>query len=129
MFERMIRVAVAGVLMFAVAGTTNAYAKSGDVIRKGACSGTSDWKLKLSPDNGKIEVEYEVDSNKAGQIWHVRLFENGNRIFKGTRTTKAPSGSFTVRDLASNTAGKDSFRTRATNVANGEVCGGSASIG
>jgi hypothetical protein len=129
MFERMIRVAIAGVLVFAVAGTTAAHAKSGDVIRRGACSGTSDWKLKLSPDNGKIEVEYEVDSNKVGQTWRVRLFENGNRIFSGHKTTKAPSGSFTVRDLANNTAGGDSFRARASNSATNEVCGGKASIG
>jgi hypothetical protein len=32
-------------------------AKDGDVIRRGACSGRSDWKLKLSEDNGRIEVE------------------------------------------------------------------------
>jgi hypothetical protein len=129
MMQRIMRIAVAGALMFTVAGTTNAFAKAGDVIKSGACSGTSDWKLKLSPDNGKIEVEYQVDSNKAGQTWKVRLFENGNRIFAGTRTTQAPSGSFTVRVLAANTAGSDSFRARAENVNNGEVCGGSASIG
>ena len=129
MVQRIMRIAVAGALMFTVAGTTNAFAKSGDVIKAGACSGTSDWKLKLSPEDGKIEVEYQVDSNKAGQSWKVRLFENGNRIFAGTRTTQAPSGSFTVRVLAKNTAGSDSFRARSENVNNGEICGGSASIG
>jgi hypothetical protein len=129
MMQRIVRIAVAGALVFTVAGTTNAFAKAGDVIRTGACSGTSDWKLKLSPDNGKTEVEYEVDSNKVGQSWRVRLFENGTRIFAGTRTTKGPSGSFTVRVVAPNPAGRDSFTARATNLGNGEVCGGSASIG
>ena len=129
MMQRVIRIAIAGALVFTAAGATNALAKSGDVIHRGACSGSSDWKLKLSPDNGKIEVEYEVDSNKVGQTWRVKLFENGNRIFVGTRTTKAPSGSFTVRVLAANTAGSDAFRAKATNLVNAEVCGGSASIG
>ena len=129
MMQRIVRIAVAGALVLTVAGTTNAFAKSGDVIRTGACSGTSDWKLKLSPDNGKIEVEYEVDSNKVGQSWRVRLFENGTRIFAGTRTTVAPSGSFTVRVLAPNPSGRDAFTARATNLSSGEVCGGSASIG
>ena len=129
MVGRLIRVMIAGVLVFTVAGTTNAFAKDGDVVRQGSCSGSSDWKLKLSPENGKIEVEYEVDSNKVGQTWSVRLFENGNRIFAGKRVTKAPSGSFTVRVLGKNTAGTDSFRARASNAATGEVCGGSASIG
>jgi len=74
-------------------------------------------------------VEYEVDSNKVGQHWRVKLFENGNRIFKGTKTTQGASGSFTVRTLAKNTAGTDSFRAHALNLGNGETCGGVASIG
>ena len=127
---RVIRLIVAGSLLATVAGmSTAAFAKTGDVIRQGACSGNSDWKLKLSPENGKIEVEYEVDSNKVGQTWNVKLFHDGNRIFAGKRTTQAPSGSFTVRVVANNTAGTDSFSGRATNVASGEVCRGSASIG
>ena len=129
MIGRLIRIAMAGVLLFTVAGTTSAFAKSGDVVRTGGCSGSSDWKLKLSPDNGKIEVEYQVDSNKAGQNWRVKLFENGNRIFRGTKTTQGASGSFTVRTLANNTAGSDSFRAHARNLAGGETCGGAASIG
>jgi hypothetical protein len=129
MIQRMIRIAVAGALMLTVAGTTNAFAKAGDVVRTGACSGSSDWKLKLSPQDGKIEVEYEVDSNKVGQTWRVRLFENGTRIFAGNRMTKAPSGSFTVRVLATNHAGSDAFTARAANLGSGEICGGKASIG
>jgi hypothetical protein len=127
---RVTRLIVAGTLLASVAGmSTAAFAKDGDVIRQGACSGNSDWKLKLSPENGKIEVEYEVDSNKVGQTWRVKLFHGGTRIFAGTRQTQAPSGSFEVRKLANNTAGSDSFSARATNVATGEVCRGSASIG
>jgi hypothetical protein len=129
MMQRVIRLAIAGALVFTAASTTNAFAKAGDVTRAGACSGSSDWKLKLSPDNGKIQVEYEVDTNKVGQTWRVKLFENGNRIFSGTRTTKAPSGSFTVRKLANDTAGTDHFKAKARNGGTGEVCGGSASIG
>jgi hypothetical protein len=129
MVGRLIRVAIAGVLVFTVAGTTNAVAKSGDVIRRGSCSNTSDWKLKLSPENGKIEVEYEVDSNKVGQNWRVKIFQNGDRIFRGTKTTQGASGSFTVRTLAKNTTGTDSFKAHARNLGNGETCGGAASIG
>jgi hypothetical protein len=129
MVGRLMKVAMAGVLLFTLAGTTNAFAKSGDVVRTGGCSNASTWKLKLSPDNGKIEVEYEVDSNHVGQHWRVKLFENGNRIFRGTKTTQGASGSFTVRVLARNTAGTDSFKAHAVNLANGGTCGGAASIG
>jgi hypothetical protein len=101
-------------------------AKDGDVIRRGACSGASDWKLKLSEQNGRIEVEYEVDQNHVGDTWRVRLRHNDDLVFAGKRTTKAPSGSFQVRILQRNRAGDDVFRGRAVNLRTGEICGGKA---
>jgi hypothetical protein len=119
---------IAGALVVTVAGALPASAGGTDVIRRGSCSAGSDWKLKLSPDDGRIEVEFEVDSNVNGQTWHVRILENGSRIFSGNRVTQAPSGSFEVRRLAADTAGSDSFRARAVNAATGETCVGTASI-
>jgi len=128
MFGKTMRVVVAAAIAITMLGAVPALAKDGDVIRRGACSGSSDWKLKLSPEDGKLEVEYEVDSNKVGQTWNVKLWKNGSRIFNGSRVTKAPSGSFTVRVVTANTAGTDLFSARAANAATGEVCGGRASI-
>ena len=117
-------VVVSGLALSPAAG-----ARDGDVIRTGACSGASDWKLRLSPEDGKIEVQFEVDSNKVGQTWRVRIRQNGVLIFAGTRMTQAPSGSFEVRRLAQDHAGTDAFRGRAVNIASGETCLGRASIG
>ena len=78
-------------------------------------------------DNG-IEVEYEVDQNVVGDTWRVRIFQNGDKIFGGTRTTKAPSGSFTVRLVASDPAGTDAFRATARNLSTDETCAGHASV-
>jgi hypothetical protein len=103
-------------------------AKDGDVIRTGSCSRSTDWKLKLSPENGRIEVEGEIDSNVNGQTWNVKLKRNGNVFWSGTRTTQAPSGSFEVRRLATNGAGTDGFVLKATNAATGEVCRGMATF-
>lgn len=128
MMKRMIAVALAGAMALTVGAALPASAKDGDVERRGSCSGSTHWKLKLSPEDGGIEVEYEVDSNVNGQSWRVKLFKNGNRIFRGTRVTKAPSGSFEVRRVTSNGAGTDNFRARAVNPNSGEVCKGSASI-
>ena len=103
-------------------------AKGGDVIRTGVCSGAAHWKLKLSPDNGRIEVEFQVDTNKVGSAWRVRIRHNGALIFVGKRVTKAPSGAFTVRRLTNNRAGRDSFRAGAKEVVSGQTCVGRASI-
>lgn len=101
-------------------------AKDGDVIRRGACGGATDWKLKLSEENGRIEVEYEVDQNRVGDPWRVRIRHSGALVFTGTRTTRGPSGSFEVRILQRDRAGDDVFRGRAVNRRTGEVCGGRA---
>ncbi len=113
-----------GLLSFPI----SASAKDGDVIRTGNCSGATDWKLKLSPENGRIEVEAEIDSNVNGQNWNVRLKRNGSVFFQGTRMTQGPSGSFEVRRVTNNGAGTDSFVLRATNPASGETCRGTANF-
>jgi hypothetical protein len=105
-----------------------AMAKDGDVIKRGSCSGASAWKLKLSPQNGRIEVEFEVDSNRVGQTWRVRLTKNGTKIFAGTKVTMGQSGSFTVRKVTANGAGNETIRGRAVNRATGESCVGAATF-
>ena len=62
-----------------------------EVIRTGSCSGSADWKLKLKLDDGKIETEFEVDQNVNGERWRVVLKRDGNRFFRGVRTTHAPT--------------------------------------
>ena len=115
-------VALAGITLVGVAGP--ALANDDDVIRRGGCSGRSDWKLKASPENGRIEVEAEVDSNINGQTWKWRLLHNGKVSARGTKTTQAPSGSFEVRRLMVNLAGEDRIGLRAKNPNTGETCRG-----
>ena len=107
---------------------TPASAKDGEIRRTGSCSGASDWKLKAAPDDGRLEVEFEVDSNVNGQTWTWRLFHNGDRVAAGTSTTTAPSGSFEVERRVPNAAGVDTLRFRAINARTGEVCAGSLRI-
>ena len=87
-----------------------ALARDGDVIRRGVCTGVSDWKLKLSEENGRVEVEYEVDQNRVGDTWRVRIRHNGDLVFAGRRIAQAPSGLRFVRSYApfSRTASRSS---------------------
>jgi hypothetical protein len=126
----IIRVAVAGLLTAAPLAMTAPAAQAGsdDVIRTGSCSAASDWKLKLSPEDGRIEVEFEVDQNVVGDTWRLRFLRNGELFATAPATTTAPSGSFEVRKLANDGSGTDAFRVRAANLSTGEVCVGRASI-
>lgn len=101
-----------------------ASANDADVERRGSCSGATSWKVKASPEDGRIEVEGEIDSNRNGQSWSWLVRQNGTVRARGTATTKAPSGSFEVRRVVANRAGADTIVFRATNPKSGETCRG-----
>ena len=111
-------------LGLAVTGAVPAMAKDGDIIRRGSCTAKTDWKVKASPENGRIEVEGEIDSNKNGQVWRWRIVHNGSLSARGKRTTKGPSGSFEVRRVVVNLRGTDRILFRAKHRKSGEVCRG-----
>jgi hypothetical protein len=119
---RVLGLIAAAVLMLAVAAPV--MARDGDVTRSGACTINSDWKLKAGHRDGRIEVEFEVDQNRVGKTWRVRLSDNGNVFFRGWRTTQSPSGSFTVDKFTTNLAGTDKIVGRAYNPNSGEICRG-----
>jgi hypothetical protein len=116
---RILVPALAAAAALVMAG--RAAAKDGDVLVRGTCTSASAAKLKLSEENGRIEVEFEVDQNRNGVRWTVVFTRNGTRIARVVRTTKPPSGSFEARVLARNAAGAEVVRARGTS-ASGEVC-------
>lgn len=105
-----------------VATAPAASAKTVATKTAGKCSATSHWKMKAKPDNGRMELEFEVDSNRNGQRWVVRISDNRKLIYAATRITVAPSGSFEVRKLTPNRAGIDHFVGVAKNARTGETC-------
>jgi hypothetical protein len=112
----------------AAPGIANASGGGGDVRATGRCSLSSTSKIKLSPDNGRIETEFEVDQNRNGVTWNVSISDNGVLVAKGQATTTAPSGSFEFRRLIPNRAGTDKVTARAKNPATGETCSATASL-
>ena len=96
--------AVAGTAVIAAASlgaTATAYAKKGDDgrkdVRKSVACGTGHLKLKAKSESGnRLELEAEVDTNKAGQDWTVVLTNDGKTVWTGKRITAGPSGSFSV---------------------------------
>jgi hypothetical protein len=125
--KRIIAAALVAALALVVPAGV-AVAGDNDVEQQGSCRGSSDWKLKLSPEDGGIEAEFEVDQNVSGDRWRVVIRHRGQVAFRGVRTTGGPSGSFEVRIVENDGAGPDAFRARARNLSTGEVCRGSASI-
>ena len=101
-----------------------ALADDADVVERGSCSGSTDWKVGAGPDDGRIEVEGEVDSNRSGQSWRWRIVHNGSVSFRGTKETAGASGSFEVRRRLVDADGDDTVVWRARNRASDDVCRG-----
>ncbi len=104
-----------------------ASARHGGTSVRGTCSKSSTAKLKLSGDGARIETEFEVDQNRNGVRWSVTLRRNGARVTSISATTRAPSGSFTVRRLLRNGAGADKVSARGVSPS-GEVCTAHATL-
>ena len=100
----------------------------GGVQSSGTCSAHASWKLKAKHDDGRIEVEGQIDSNRAGQSWRWSIRDNGTLVRHGSATTTAPSGSFSVNRLIGNRAGTDHVVFRATRPATGVTCRGTVAV-
>jgi hypothetical protein len=93
----------------------------------GSCTDGSRVKLKVKPDDGRLETELEVDQNRNGVTWTVKIRRDGTLVVDRHATTHAPSGSFSVEKKIANPAGSDRVSARATSPS-GEVCTASLTI-
>ena len=115
--------------LFAVpAVAAPAQAQGGDAVSNSAACATGTIKVKAKVDNGALEVEGEVDTNRVGQTWNWRIVRNGTIAAKGSKVTAAPSGSFSVNRRIANPAGQDTIKFRAVRPATGTVCSVSVKV-
>jgi hypothetical protein len=110
-----------------LATATPAFASGGGggVTSSGACINGGHFKLQAKHDDGKIEMEYQVDSNRAGQVWAVRITDNGTVVVSRNATT-GPGDSFTIRKLIANMPGPDKIHAHAT--FQNHTCGGTVTL-
>jgi hypothetical protein len=127
MNKRTLMIGFATALVALVPLAAMASAKDGDVRRGGSCTGSTSAKIKLSPEDGGIETEFEVDQNRNGVTWKVVLRRNGTVVARTQGTTGGRSGSFEIRRVLSDGPGSDSISARAESPS-GEVCTAQASI-
>ena len=118
MISTVAKSVTAAVAIAAALGATTvqaASAKSLDGVRvAGTCSDTSSSKLKV-----------KHDQNRNGVPWTVELRKDGRLVFQGTRTTFAPSGSFSLeRRIVGTTGTVTASATRA-----GEGCSATIKVG
>lgn len=97
-----------GVLLAASAAPAMAKDGRAETMSTGNCSSAATWKLKAKERDGAVEVEFEVDSNVVGQTWAFTLSGPGGVLTSGSRTTSAPSGSWSA-EVSTSGAVTDAF--------------------
>jgi hypothetical protein len=121
-------VVITTLLLLAPMATADASTRPApQVARHGSCSRQADWKLKVAPENGRLQVEFEVEHATPSAHWQVRIKENGSRLLSIGKVVRA-DGSFDVKHRANNTSGPDRFVARATNASSGESCVGTVTF-
>ena len=81
-----------------------------EVRKAGDCNGSSSSKIKVKEDDGRLEVEFEVDQNRDGVTWKVKIKDNGDVVHKGQEVTRGPSGSFSLEQKIDDRSGADRIK-------------------
>jgi hypothetical protein len=124
LWARAVLVAALGLTWSAAGVASASHGGGSDVERRGGCSGQATWKLKVKPNDGRLQVEAEIDANRRGQVWTWRILHDGYLSYRGTKTTRGPSGSFSVERRLVDMAGSDTIGLRARSHASGQTCRG-----
>jgi hypothetical protein len=105
--------ALAAVLGAGVAAADDGERGRHDVRVAGSCGRGASAELRLKADDGRIEVEFEVDHDRVGAFWRVVLVHERRVVWRGTVRTKKPSGSFDVERRVRDLPGADTLSVRA----------------
>jgi hypothetical protein len=93
-----------------------------DKRRAGQCTGASTSKIKVKPDDGRLEVEFEVDQNKNNRKWRVKIKDDSTVVVRDTVRTRVPSGSFSFERRIADRRGTHRIKGVARNKRSGERC-------
>lgn len=91
-----------------------ATAFAGDQARvNGTCGGGATSELRLDARNGRIRVEFEVDSDRGGERWRVVVAHERRVAWRGSARTRS-NGSFRIRRSIPDFDGADQVTVRAS---------------
>lgn len=97
-----------------------------DVERHGACGG-GHYEFSVDREGRGLEVSVDLDRVQPGTKWKIVLRHDGTHIFK--RTLRADyEGDLDVERWRKNTAGKDTFKFRATRANRSASCSAAITV-
>jgi hypothetical protein len=122
--HRLLAAGAVPLVVVTLASPTTALA----AVRTGHCTGAADWEIEVYHENGRVEVEFEVDHSRSGAAWKWSMSNDGLSFANGRATIAAHRDAVFVSRLTTNGPGHDHIVVRAVNVATGQVCRATATI-
>jgi hypothetical protein len=123
---RGITLVLSALMLLGTMFATSAFADGREVEKHGQCSGSAHWELEADHEGGRLEMEFEVNAQKAGVNWKVKLSHDGS-VFDALVRTTNHEGNFEVDRYVKNTSGPDTLGARAISPS-GQICKGQLSI-
>jgi hypothetical protein len=84
------------------------------------CDGAR-MELSVEKDDGRFEVEADIDNANPGSRWRIVLKHDGKRYFRDVRRADG-EGDISIDRTRRNTAGEDVFRMRVNKVGTSGGC-------
>lgn len=86
-----------------------------------SCAGAT-VTLEAERDDGRHEVQVDIDNGQRGERWRVKLFQDGDRFVNVVRTVGGDDRDIDLDRDRRNTAGTDTYKLRAKNLRTGGAC-------
>lgn len=106
--------------LVAVPLTLLATTSASAVEKSGTCGGAR-FELDVEKDDGRFEVEADIDNARPGSQWRVVLRHDGKVVYNQVRTADREGDVSVDRDRP-NTAGDDRFRLNVRKVGTDTIC-------
>lgn len=111
--------------LLAVPLTTVLASPASAVERGGRCDGAR-FELSVEKDDGKFEVEADIDDAPRGSKWRIKLVQNGKVFVNVVRVARDDDddrdGDISIDRDRRNRAGKDTFRMTVNKVGTPGSC-------
>lgn len=112
--------AVSTLALLSVPALTLVAAPAHAVDKSQRCDGAR-MELSVERDDGRFEVEADIDDADPGSRWRIALRQDGNRFFKDVRRANG-DGDISVDRNRPDTAGRDVFALRVNRVGTDGGC-------
>lgn len=110
--------AIVVVVLAATAVGAWAFLRDGETQTRGSCE-SAFYQLEVEPEDGGLELAFELTSTGPGESWDVVIEQNGEVLFEVQRSTDE-DGEIDV-DVPVRSGGDDEFTATATSP-DGQTC-------